>query len=515
MSKKIQIIKRLEIIKNLIELEDEESIHIQIEKLKSQNDNELDKIIQILENDDYTKINKAIDEYVHSYKNAKLTPHQQKVFDAILKDIDEILSTYKKTDMKTVSEHFISLSGSAGTGKTFVTSKLVEEFLKKDYKILLTTPTHKSLKVAKYMIMTNNSNLHVNTRTLHSYLDISLKEDFVKGTKAFKRSKDKEMYDFEKNLDILLVDESSMVSNELLTFIEENLQQNKLKSVLFIGDQYQLPPVDEGQNGVVSLPKQYRLTEILRQSENSYIKLIANEIKECIKNQKFTPIIDILNKTKYPELSVFYDEEDFLDNLTNKQNWYDNSIVLSYTNSQVSKFNNILRYKYWKEKDNIPEDFIVQGDKLIFNSPYKKIIQNSQIVSVLKAIKEFDEYIGIYYYKCTDTLGRNFKVVDKDSEKDYNEYLLKISKKANKIPKDDKEERKKAWKHYFATKNNYADVKYTYANTIHKSQGSTYTNVYIDINSIQGLISYGDKDMAYRLLYVAITRASRDIKILL
>jgi hypothetical protein len=35
MSTKVQIVKRLEVIKNLIELEDEDTIHIQIDKLKS------------------------------------------------------------------------------------------------------------------------------------------------------------------------------------------------------------------------------------------------------------------------------------------------------------------------------------------------------------------------------------------------------------------------------------------------------------------------------------------------
>jgi hypothetical protein len=49
-STKVQIVKRLEIIKSLIELEDEDMIHIQIDKLKSEKNDELSNIIKILEN---------------------------------------------------------------------------------------------------------------------------------------------------------------------------------------------------------------------------------------------------------------------------------------------------------------------------------------------------------------------------------------------------------------------------------------------------------------------------------
>jgi exodeoxyribonuclease-5 len=512
-STKVQIIKRLEVIKNLIELEDEDSIHFQIEKLKEENNEELKEIITILENDDYTKINKAIDDYVYGYKNAKLTPHQQKVFDNIIKDISTVLANYDNNSIKTASKYFFSLTGSAGTGKTFLTSKLVEEFIKRKYKILLTTPTHKSLSVAKYMI--NSNNVHINAKTLQSYLDLKLKEDYLLGTKSFQRDKTSDMFDFERNLDILIVDESSMVSNKLLKFIEENLVQNKLKTVLFIGDQYQLPPVDEEQNGVINLPNQYQLTEIVRQAKDSYIKVIANEIKECIKNREYKPIPEIFDTSKYNKLEVFDNEKDFLNKFTSKNEWYkENNQVLAYTNSQVDRHNRLLRYRYWKSQNIEPTDAIIKGEKLIFNETYSEF-QNSEIVTVNKVTKGYDKYKKIIYWNCIDSLGRKFKVVDPDDNKKYNEYLTKVFNEAKSISFKESEKRRKKWRHYFASKDEYADVKYTFATTIHKSQGSTYKDVYINISSIFSLISRGDKDMAYRLLYVAVTRASNDIKIML
>ena len=62
-----------------------------------------------------------------------------------------------------------------------------------------------------------------------------------------------------------------------------------------------------------------------------------------------------------------------------------------------------------------------------------------------------------------------------------------------------------------------AFIKFNYASTIHKLQGSTYETVFIDIRKMMNLYKYSDKaspEFLYRLLYVAVTRASRDIVIL-
>ena len=54
----------------------------------------------------------------------------------------------------------------------------------------------------------------------------------------------------------------------------------------------------------------------------------------------------------------------------------------------------------------------------------------------------------------------------------------------------------------------FANIVYGYALTIHKSQGSTYQNVYIDYNNIN--INRNDKEQCF---YTGITRASKNIKI--
>jgi len=72
---------------------------------------------------------------------------------------------------------------------------------------------------------------------------------------------------------------------------------------------------------------------------------------------------------------------------------------------------------------------------------------------------------------------------------------------------------KEWWKRYFTLKEAFADVQYIFASTIHKLQGSTYNTVHIDLAS---LINNNrlPVELKYRLAYVAITRARKQIKIL-
>lgn len=510
MSTKIQIVKRLDAIKNLIELEDEEMIHLQIERLKQEDNQELEEIIGLLESDDYEALYRAIDKYVSDFKSAELTEHQKKVFDEIVLELDKVIKTYDYNNPVT-SKCFLSLTGSAGVGKTFVTSKLVKEFLEKGYKIVLTTPTHKSLRVAKYMI--NSAGLvGFSTRTLHSFLNIELAHDYLAGTKTFKRKRNKRVMDYEKDIDVVIVDESSMVSQQLLDFLVEDHQQKRMKAVLFIGDQYQLPPVDETENAVVELPKQFMLTEIVRQAKDSYIKLMANELKECIKTQEFEPLLDIVSKSRYPLIKMYFDETEFLEDFTKNTNWHEqNNMLLSFSNADVDSQNRYVRRQFWTQKGIECSDWLLPGENLVAGDNSCRIM-NSEVIKVHECKKSFNPTIKIDEWSFVDSRGRGCKLVDPDFVTIYNDYVQGLADKAKQFDKSEQpEERKKAWSHYFTVKENYGEFKYHFASTIHKSQGSTYQVSYINMKGIIYCAENMDKELAYRMLYVAVTRASKDL----
>jgi ATP-dependent exoDNAse (exonuclease V) alpha subunit len=521
MGVKVQIIKRLESLKTALELDDYDIIDIHLAKLQKESDKFLDKIISMVKKKiPDEEIIEKIDDYIYGYKDSQLTPHQKEIFDGIVKDFDNILSNYNPLCEYKSSDNFISLNGFAGVGKTFVTAKLVKEFLNKGYKILLATPTHKALSVARYML--NAQDIRIKLSTLHSYLDIQLYENDLDGTKSWKKAKDKKQSDYEKDLDILIVDESSMINNELFGFIEENLSQHKLKSVLFIGDKYQLPPITDSKetNMVVSLPKQHTLTQVVRQAKDSYIKQIAIQLKDCIQSKDYKPLIEIFSSQKYPQLKIFEQQKTFLEDFTKNSRWWEeDKIIASYTNQDVDDFNKALRFKFWLDYNNtIPSEAIIKGDRLVFNEAYKKKFKNSEIIEVTEAKKYYHTDMQLSYFVVKDKLGRSFKVIEPNDLNIYNNYLKDIGDKAHKLKKYGLEEKKRRalWRKYFAIKAEYADLKYIYSSTIHKLQGSTYDEAYIDLSPIIGLAVDSEKiDLAYRLAYVAVTRARKNIKVLL
>ena len=62
----------------------------------------------------------------------------------------------------------------------------------------------------------------------------------------------------------------------------------------------------------------------------------------------------------------------------------------------------------------------------------------------------------------------------------------------------------KNWKDYFNIKNNWLDLRPLHSSTVHKSQGSTYNVVFIDLDDIGK--NTNANSMA-RILYVATSRA--------
>jgi hypothetical protein len=73
---------------------------------------------------------------------------------------------------------------------------------------------------------------------------------------------------------------------------------------------------------------------------------------------------------------------------------------------------------------------------------------------------------------------------------------------------------KRIWEYYYINYIDiFADISYGYCITVHKSQGSTYKNVFIDAKNI---LEYNRKDyINYKCLYTSITRASNKVFMLI
>ena len=131
-----------------------------------------------------------------------LTEDQQIIHDDILKRIVDIVPNHKNYSKE---NRMFSIEGSAGMGKSVLTSFIVKSLVD-DYKIHVSTPTHKSLGVLNDMLKKNDLRGQIDTTTIHSYLKLSPKEDYENGQLILEIIPDSKV----KKVDILLIDEASM-----------------------------------------------------------------------------------------------------------------------------------------------------------------------------------------------------------------------------------------------------------------------------------------------------------------
>ena len=149
------------------------------------------------------------------------TENPASVFDNTLEDILELLEED--------TQHFIYLTGAAGTGKTTLIERVKDECLLKK---MVVAPTGVAA-------------LNIGGSTINSAFRIGF-DTFP----VIQESKDPRFKKLLKNLELLIIDEISMVRAPMLDAVSETLQIHRNSSkpfggihVLACGDLFQLPPV--------------------------------------------------------------------------------------------------------------------------------------------------------------------------------------------------------------------------------------------------------------------------------
>jgi energy-coupling factor transporter ATP-binding protein EcfA2 len=217
----------------------------------------------------------------------------------------------------------VFISGPAGSGKTFSTDIIAETLINKGKNVIFTASTHTAANKLNKSISDRNKKLEVTT--IHSFLKMKL-ERIQYGKQIFTFPED---FIFPED-SILVIDESSMLSHDMYSFIEQNCFPN----VIFLGDSVQIPPVtenddertrflteDDSEPPIVKVKNKFELFKIHRQTANSSLSKLCKILRDEILNGNGAKLYD--------------DKERLIDILYNLEQEDDNSIFLGIPQNQV------------------------------------------------------------------------------------------------------------------------------------------------------------------------------------
>jgi len=394
--------------------------------------------------------------------------------------------------------------GEGGTGKTFCIMYAAQKLQEAGLKILFAAPTNKAVKQLERAAREYGLNLdNVAFQTWHSALGLAMLPDEENKFVAQLGEGVLELFD------VVVGDEASMLSKLVLTgHILPRAQAAKIPLIM-MGDDMQLPPVREAKSLAFDLFPILRLTKVERQAEGSEILTVTGLLRTAIDNDSMFKApevsgsdVEVVKAAGF--LSAVLDAFD-------KDTDLDKQRVVAWRNRRVDEVNDAIRKKiYGKGAERFEE-----GERVVTGAPVKDpegnvLLSTDEecIVEYCRVADLFDEISGLEFKTYlvalrpihTDNKAQVLvHVLHEDAEEAYWDRLNTLAKRA----KSDPATARKHWALYHKFKELFANLKYCYCITIHRSQGSTYDTVFVDVKDILANRLQNERQ---RLLYVAFSR---------
>ena len=380
----------------------------------------------------------------------------------------------------------VFLTGKAGTGKTTLLKEIIQT-------------THKNCVV---VAPTGIAALNAGGVTIHSMFQLPfggfIPDNNVDGqfTDSVKfETKDTLRRHFRmsavkkaviQNMELLIIDEVSMLRSDLLDAIEFMLQSVRKKKqpfggvqVLFIGDLLQLPPVIRDEewrtlrkyykgkfffhsHAILQNPPLYiELSKIFRQTDESFIDILNN-----LRNNKITQSnVSFLNQFVKPNFDL--KENKGYITLTTHNNKADAINVQSLADLE----GNSRRYKA-----RIVDDF---PDKIFPLEEYLELKIGAQVMFIKNDLSfdknYFNGKMGVIHSLSDDEIRVHFPEENKTIEVERYEWQ-NIRYFVNPMTKEIEEEVLGTFTHY--------PIKLAWAITVHKSQGLTFDKAALDVSQV-------------------------------
>lgn len=418
------------------------------------------------------------------------------------------------------------LAGYAGTGKTTLLQAIAFELRTRGdkRKIAFSAPTNKAVRVLAKRV--EQWGLGVDALTCAQLFAIRPQIDNETGKEMF--VPDRERTARVGSYDLIVVDESSMVSEELwkLFLLEMGGEIAQLQipldgvagksepQFLFVGDRAQLPPINEIESQVFSIPNRIELTEVLRFGGS--IGEATERLRDRLNER--SPIQFRTDCTPNKSQGIFK---------LSKEQWESN-LLKAFQSPKYAADPNYCRAIAWRNRrvGDLSQHIrsalfgagtarFVVGDRLVADRPCLDgeavILPNSAECIVtdvrvrqqeVKLYDPFTDEFEVYFFSAWD-----LEVLDEDDRLLHLWPLHEDSKKQFAAVLDALAQSRR-WQMFWQLKGSFHELSYAYALTVHKSQGSTFENVFVAVPDLTSNRKIRERN---QLLYVAMTRASQRI----
>lgn len=372
------------------------------------------------------------------------------------------------------------LKGYSGTGKTTLVKRFLTELPQLNAMAKLCALDYIPLEVV--LSATTNQAAEAfalavgpeyEVRTVYSVCQLRIVEDF--------KTREKRLVEYGDGLDrsLLVVDEASFLNQEALGKI---LQQARTCKIVFIGDPAQITPVDSDEMPAFELNAcEIELTELVR-FEGGVLQTLMGNLRTAVTEgnwAKFPLVPGVIERMSQEDFNAeayrLFTQE------TDKQ-----VKILAYTNATVTAYNNHLSKRVLGSVE--PQ----VGQRMLVNQAVQnagsKCATNEEVT--IEEVTLEREYGTDGYQLRFRNKGSYYYMPKRRGAKD--------TAHAVAVDKDD----------YSAMKNiltTWVDLRPSFAQTINKSQGSTYDIVMIDLNDLCSKCR--TLDQLARLLYVGLSRA--------
>jgi len=433
----------------------------------------------------------------------------------------ERIKKWLKTD-----KQFFTLEGFAGTGKSTIVKKVLDTYR---YGVVVSAPTHQARK-----IISNTTGRE--GKTLHSLLglrpDLELPE-YNPNALIFSAIAPPKINDY----NWVVLDEGSQVNSYLFELMHKLIIGKRTK-LLIMGDRAQLPPIQQVISPVFTHPdiERYQLTKVERQSDDNPLMPVYDALRDNLNsvdggfvrktnlNNNGDGIIITIDKKKFREM--------VLEKFKSEEYKKDSDFVkgLAWKNDTVMSSNKVVRDElFGKTADIVEVDDVLRGYRTVTNEKQNyNIIENSADYKVMsKSIVRENAYgISGYDVKLREDIGKGKFKFDDVFIIDSNDHEnLHLYAQMHDFFRDMGKTNKKAWRKYYEFRRCNLlmvniekhksgilrsssdiinrDIYYGYFITVHKAQGSTYTNCIVmdtDINLNWDIVERN------KLRYVALSR---------